>query len=44
MILCSSSNEEQTDGEIGKMGIRLASEVKSYIDEWVRDNNLGRYF
>jgi len=42
MILCSSSNEEQTDGEISKMGIRLASEVKSYVDEWIRDTNLGR--
>ena len=42
MILCSSANEEQTDGEISKMGIRLASEVKGYIDEWVRENNLGR--
>ena len=42
LILCASSNEEETDGEISKMGIRLASEVKCYIDEWIKEQNLGR--
>ena len=35
MFLCASSNEDMTDGEIAQMGVRLANEVKNYIDEWV---------
>ncbi len=42
LILCASSNEEKTSGKIARMGIRLASEVKCYIDDWIKDINLGR--
>jgi len=42
MFLCASANEDLTDGEIAGMGVRLANEVKNYIDEWVPGNNLGR--
>ncbi len=42
MFLCASSNEDMTDGEIAQMGVRLANEVKNYIDEWIPGNNLGR--
>lgn len=41
MVLCSSSNEEQTDGAIHEMGIRLAGEIKNYVQEWA-PNSLGR--
>lgn len=43
LFLCASANEDLTDGEIAGMGIRLANEVKNYIDEWVPGNNLGRF-
>jgi len=42
MFLCASCNEDMTDGEIAQMGVRLANEVKTYIDEWIPGNNLGR--
>lgn len=31
MFLCSSSNEDFTEGDILKMGVRLAQEVNTYI-------------
>jgi hypothetical protein len=31
MFLCSSSNEDFTEGDILEMGVRLAQEVNTYI-------------
>jgi len=42
LLLCASSNEDMTDGEIADMGIRLAQEVINYIHEWIPGGNLGR--
>ena len=42
MILCASSNEELTDGEIPDMGIRLADEVRNYIKQWCPGSSLKR--
>ncbi len=43
LFLCSTSNEDTTDGEISEMGLRLAGEVMNYIQDWIPMNNLGRY-
>jgi len=32
-FLCSSVNEDSTEGNIEKMGINLAKEVKGFINE-----------
>lgn len=42
IFLLSTSNEDQTDGEISEMGLRLAGEVINYIQEWIPGSNLGR--
>jgi len=42
LFLCSNSNEESTEGDIGEMGVRLAQEVVNYITEWCPGNTLGR--
>lgn len=34
LFLCSSSNEDCTDGDINEMGKNLAHEVKGFIQEW----------
>jgi hypothetical protein len=34
MCLCSTANEDFTDGSIEEMGKKLASEVKKYIQDW----------
>jgi len=34
LFLCSSSNEDCTDGDINEMGKNLAFEIKSFIQEW----------
>ena len=34
LCLCSSANEEFTDGNIDHMGKNLANEVKKYITDW----------
>ena len=31
MFLCSSSNEDQTEGDIFEMGVRLSQEVDAYV-------------
>lgn len=41
-LLCASANEDLTDGDIASMGIRLASEVKGYIREWINETHLAR--
>lgn len=42
LFLCSNSNEEATEGDIGEMGVRLAQEVTTYITQWCDKNRLGR--
>ncbi|CAK0889495.1 unnamed protein product, partial [Prorocentrum cordatum] len=41
-FLSSTSNEDDTDGDISEMGVRLAAEVRSYIAEWCPGSALGR--
>jgi hypothetical protein len=43
LFLCSSSNEDGTDGDITNMGKNLAEEVKTFIGEWCGGNILERY-
>lgn len=31
MFLMSASNEDQTEGDIGEMGVRLANEINNHI-------------
>jgi hypothetical protein len=42
LILCSNSNEENTEGDIAEMGVRLAQEVINFVSEWCPANSLGR--
>lgn len=42
LFLCSNSNEESTEGDIGEMGVRLAQEVMNFISEWCPNRSLGR--
>eukprot|EP00927_Polykrikos_kofoidii_P064416 TRINITY_DN5960_c0_g1_i2.p1 TRINITY_DN5960_c0_g1~~TRINITY_DN5960_c0_g1_i2.p1 ORF type:complete len:621 (-),score=119.99 TRINITY_DN5960_c0_g1_i2:127-1989(-) len=34
LYLCSTANEDETDGDIGGMGERLAEEVKGFVRDW----------
>ena len=43
LLLCSAANEENTENDIGDMGIKLANEVNLYIKETCPSNSLGRY-
>lgn len=42
MFLCSSSNEDHTEGDIGEMGVRLAQEVNNYISQYCPGTSLGK--
>ena len=42
MFLCSSSNEDRTDGDVSAMGHRLATEVIEFIHEYLPGSFLGR--
>jgi len=42
LFLCSSSNEDYTEGDISEMGVRLAQEVTLFINEWCPGSALGR--
>jgi hypothetical protein len=42
LYLCSSSNEDNTEGDIEDMGKNLAREVRTYISEWCPGNSLGK--
>merc|ERR1719487_2710204 len=42
IFLCSSSNEDNTEGDMNEMGIRLAQEVVNYICDWCPGTALGR--
>jgi hypothetical protein len=42
IFLCSTSNEDLTDGDLNESGIRLAQEVVNYIHDWCPGSALGR--
>lgn len=42
MLLSSTCNEDNTEGDINDMGIRLAQEVVNYICDWCPGSALGR--
>lgn len=42
ICLCSSANEDNTDGDVNEMGIRLAQEVVNYVNDWCPASALGR--
>mmetsp|Transcript_90208 Transcript_90208/g.232867 ORF Transcript_90208/g.232867 Transcript_90208/m.232867 type:complete len:792 (-) Transcript_90208:64-2439(-) len=42
IFLCSTCNEDNTEGDITEMGIRLAQEVVNYICDWCPGTALGR--
>ena len=42
MFLCSSSNEDNTEGNIVDMGVKLANEVINFVNENCPENTLGR--
>lgn len=42
VFLCSTANEDNTDGDFSEMGIRLAQEVVNYICDWCPGSALGR--
>eukprot|EP00744_Colponema_vietnamica_P009335 GILI01013284.1.p1 GENE.GILI01013284.1~~GILI01013284.1.p1 ORF type:complete len:369 (+),score=101.19 GILI01013284.1:46-1107(+) len=42
LFLCSSINEDHTEGDISVMGSRLAQEVNHHIAEWCPGSTLGR--
>lgn len=43
MFLCSSINEDNTEGNIAEMGEKLATEIINFITENCPENTLGRY-
>eukprot|EP00747_Dinoflagellata_sp_TGD_P165622 gnl/TRDRNA2_/TRDRNA2_187147_c0_seq1.p1 gnl/TRDRNA2_/TRDRNA2_187147_c0~~gnl/TRDRNA2_/TRDRNA2_187147_c0_seq1.p1 ORF type:complete len:756 (+),score=128.22 gnl/TRDRNA2_/TRDRNA2_187147_c0_seq1:72-2339(+) len=42
IFLCSNSNEDNTEGDMNEMAIRLAQEVVNYICDWCPGSALGR--
>jgi len=42
MFLCSSTNEDNTEGDIAEMGEKLSNEVINFITENCPENTLGR--
>lgn len=42
MFLCSSINEDNTEGDIEEMGDKLSTEVINFITENCPENTLGR--
>jgi hypothetical protein len=42
MFLMSSANEDQTEGDIKEMGLRLAQEVNTHISQYCPGNSLGK--
>lgn len=42
IFLCSNANEDNTEGDLNEMGIRLAQEVVNYICDWCPGSALGR--
>lgn len=41
LFLCSSKNENKTEEDIEEMGVRLASEVTDFAQEWCPGSTLG---
>ena len=42
MFLCSTANEDHTEGDIMEMGVRLANEVNNYISQYCPGCSLGK--
>jgi pimeloyl-ACP methyl ester carboxylesterase len=42
IFMVSSSNEDNTDGDLNEMGIRLAQEVTNFVADWCPGSSLGR--
>mmetsp|Transcript_37942 Transcript_37942/g.60092 ORF Transcript_37942/g.60092 Transcript_37942/m.60092 type:complete len:778 (-) Transcript_37942:131-2464(-) len=42
IFMCSTANEDLTDGDMNDSGIRLAQEVTNYIQDWCPGSALGR--
>lgn len=42
LILCSSANEENTENDIADMGLKLANEVQTFINESCPSSFIGR--
>lgn len=42
-FICSSSNENSTEGDIANMGKNLANEIKKYIIQWCPTTNPERF-
>ena len=42
MFLMSSANEEHTEGDITEMGVRLAQEINTHINQYCPGNSLGK--
>jgi|TARA_B110000285_G_scaffold117981_1_gene133677 triacylglycerol esterase/lipase EstA (alpha/beta hydrolase family) len=42
MFLMSSANEDHTEGDISEMGVRLAQEINTHINQYCPGNSLGK--
>lgn len=42
LFLCSSTNEEESEGDMADQGVRLAQEINTFINEWCAGSALGR--
>ncbi len=38
----STSNEDNTEGDIDQMGENLAREIKNFIDMWIPEENISK--
>ena len=44
LFLSSTSNEDNTEQDIGELGKNLAHEVKAFVNEWCPKNEQKRFF
>lgn len=42
MFLMSSANEDHTEGDINEMGVRLAQEINTHINQYCPGSSLGK--
>ena len=42
LLLCSSANEDNTENDIADMGLKLANEIQTFINETCPSNFIGR--
>lgn len=42
MFLMSAANEDHTEGDIGEMGVRLAQEINTHIQQYCPGNSLAK--